>query len=216
VRTISLVASKGGVGKTCLAAALAVAAATAHPSARVGIIDADPQGSLTAWWNWRGELTPQLFPTGGLPLSKVARALARAGIGYLFVDTAPGLSEWQRQAIEIADIALVPCQPCAIDLAAIETTEAVIAATGKTSACVLNRAVFRTRLAGQAVRAIRESGRALLPVLHQRMDVAESMARGRTCLETNPEGAAARELRALWDAVEVLLDARRFAPDGGR
>jgi cellulose biosynthesis protein BcsQ len=47
VKTIALVPAKGDVGKTTLAAALAVAAA--RPDAAVGLVDLDPQGSLARW-----------------------------------------------------------------------------------------------------------------------------------------------------------------------
>jgi chromosome partitioning protein len=97
---------------------------------------------------------------------------------------------------------LVPVQPCAIDLEAILGAEAIVRAAGKEPAFVLNRAIYRTRLAGAAVAWLRESGRRLMPVMHQRVEVAEAMERGLCALETAPGGAAARELAALWQAVQ--------------
>ena len=53
MRVISLVSLKGGVGKSTLAAALAVRAA--RESKRVAMVDLDPQASLDAWWKRRGK-----------------------------------------------------------------------------------------------------------------------------------------------------------------
>ena len=47
MKTIVFAASKGGVGKTTLCAALA-AYAGANTKKKVAVIDLDPQGSLTA------------------------------------------------------------------------------------------------------------------------------------------------------------------------
>ena len=48
MKTIVFAASKGGVGKTTLCAALSSYAGT-NTKKKVAIIDLDPQGSLTAW-----------------------------------------------------------------------------------------------------------------------------------------------------------------------
>ena len=59
---IVLASQKGGAGKTTLAAHLAVAAEAAGDGPAV-LIDTDPQGSLSAWWNVRVSETPVLAPT---------------------------------------------------------------------------------------------------------------------------------------------------------
>jgi hypothetical protein len=56
---------------------------------------------------------------------------------------------------------------------------------------VLNRAVFRSRPAGEAVTELRKRGRLLWPPVHLRVAVVAAMGAGRTALETEPGGAAA-------------------------
>ena len=56
--------------------------------------------------------------------------------------------------------------------------------------------------------ALREGGRLLAAPVHQRVAIAAAMAGGRTALETEPGGAAARELAALWEAVREALAGR--------
>ena len=60
MHVIAVVNTKGGVGKTTLAAALAVRAA--QESKRVAMVDMDPQKSLVEWWARRGRSeNPTIF-----------------------------------------------------------------------------------------------------------------------------------------------------------
>src|SRR5512132_1364764 len=61
MNVIVLASQKGGAGKTTLAAHLAVAAEAAGDGPAV-LIDTDPQGPLSAWWNCRVSETPVLAP----------------------------------------------------------------------------------------------------------------------------------------------------------
>lgn len=212
MKTIVLAAAKGGVGKTSLTAALATAAGLDMPDVRVGIVDLDPQGSLTHWWNVRAQDRPQLCDLAGAALSAALPGLRAAGIDLLFADCPPGFSAILRAAIEAADLVLVPAQASALDLAAIASTVGMASRAGVPHRTVLNRAVFRSRIAGHAVRLLRERGGMLWPPVHQRVEIAAAMAWGRTALETQPAGAAAREIAALWQGVRAVLDA---TPDRG-
>src|SRR5690349_2786294 len=95
---IAVVNSKGGVGKTTLASALAVRAAEDSP--RIALVDFDPQGSLTAWSRRReahgdGDPNPCLFrdPTEPDRLpdpASVREALERDGWDWCILDSPPG------------------------------------------------------------------------------------------------------------------------------
>jgi chromosome partitioning protein len=213
MRTIALAAAKGGVGRTTLSAALAVAAWLSTPSLRVALIDLDPQGSLTLWWNTRALPQPILVELAGRSLAAVRRGLRAAGIDILILDCPPGFSSVLREAIGVSDLVLVPTGAGVLDLAAVAQTAEMAGQARKPFRFVLNRAVFRSRLAGRAVVVLRDRG-GLLPRVHQRVLVAEAMAAGRTAQETGPGSKAAGELSDLWLAVwACLLDlvARRPA-----
>lgn len=62
MKTILFAASKGGVGKTTLCAVLS-AYAGANTKKNVAMIDLDPQGGLTSWWNSRTADYPHLIET---------------------------------------------------------------------------------------------------------------------------------------------------------
>ncbi|WP_026439770.1 ParA family protein [Acidocella facilis] len=205
MQIITIAATKGGVGKTTLAAALATAALVARPGIRVGLVDLDPQGSLTAWWNRRDKREPQLLrqPEGDFRFDTAgARA---AGFDLIVIDCPPGFSDILADAIATADLVLIPTGPSMIDLDAIEWAETLAETFSMTRHFVLNQAIYRSRLAGRAVRELSERGHLLRQVVHHRVAIAEAMRKGLTAIEAEPTGAAARELAALWAEVGALL-----------
>jgi chromosome partitioning protein len=206
VKTIALAAAKGGVGKTTLAAALATAAALDLVGLKVAVADLDPQGSLTDWWNTRALPHPAHADLAGHSIEAGQHKLRAAGLDVLILDCPPGYSTVLREAIAASDLVLVPTGASVLDLTAVTATAEMAKQEGVPFRFVLNRAVFRSRLAGQAVQTLRERGGLLWPPVHQRVPVAAAMAAGRTALETEPDGAAARELSALWHAVRANLE----------
>ena len=90
MRTIVIASPKGGTGKSTLAGHLAVEAER-QGCGPVAIIDTDPQGTLSDWWNARQAPTP-LFAavdTSQLPLR--LEALRDHGIELVLIDTPAGL-----------------------------------------------------------------------------------------------------------------------------
>lgn len=205
MQTITVAATKGGVGKTTLTAALATAALAARPGIKIGLVDLDPQGSLTTWWNRRDRREPQLLqqPEGDFRFDK--QAAKAAGFDLVIIDCPPGFSDILADAIATANLVLIPTGPSALDLDAIEMAETLTESFAMTRHFVLNQAVFRSRLAGRAARELRERGHLLRQVVHHRVAIAEAMRRGMTALEVEPTGAAARELAALWAEVDARL-----------
>src|SRR5262249_10477423 len=69
VHILVLSSQKGGTGKTTLSGHLAVAAQNAGVGP-VALIDTDPQGSLSHWWNARKAPEPSFVKLGPLELEK--------------------------------------------------------------------------------------------------------------------------------------------------
>ena len=61
MKVIAVTSQKGGTGKTTLSGHLAVQAERAGHGP-IALVDTDPQGSLTQWWNARKADTPALGP----------------------------------------------------------------------------------------------------------------------------------------------------------
>ena len=82
---IGVLNQKGGAGKTTVCRNLAVASGS-----HVAVIDRDPQGSLTAWWNRREASTPILATVQG-SVPDTLDALREAKIRTVFIDTPPSV-----------------------------------------------------------------------------------------------------------------------------
>lgn len=77
---IAMASQKGGSGKTTLAGHLAVEAEKAG-AGPVTLVDTDPQGSLSKWWNARAASTPNFAKIGPMQLEAALGELKRAGRG---------------------------------------------------------------------------------------------------------------------------------------
>ena len=70
MKTLAIISQKGGVGKTTIATALAVAAEAEGKS--VAVFDLDPQASASFWKDTRGAATPSVV---ALPASRLQHVL---------------------------------------------------------------------------------------------------------------------------------------------
>jgi chromosome partitioning protein len=134
-RVVVLAGSKGGLGKSTLAAALAVRAAR---DGRVAMIDWEPQGSLSVWWRLRGNPdNPMLHPGTG-HLTRDVAACKAAGALTIIVDTPPSPMEPIEDAIEVADVVLIPARVGFFDLGGIRPTIGFCQMHGRPMLFVLN------------------------------------------------------------------------------
>jgi chromosome partitioning protein len=199
-----LASQKGGAGKTTLAAHLAVAAEAAGAGPAV-LIDTDPQGSLSAWWNGREADTPALAPSNVAELPKKLNDLAQAGFRLAVVDTPPAITEAIGAVVKAADLVLIPTRPSPHDLRAVGSTVALVEAAGKPFAFVVTQAKPNARLTVQAVAALSAHGVVAPAIVHDRVDFASSMIDGRTVTETEAKGRSAAEMAELWAFVKARM-----------
>ncbi|MEY2853176.1 MAG: hypothetical protein RL030_308 [Pseudomonadota bacterium] len=204
MKVIVLASQKGGAGKTTLAAHLAVAAEVAGDGPAV-LIDTDPQGSLSAWWNVRKAETPVLAPIAIAELSEKLSLLAAAGYKVAVIDTPPAITEAIRAVVASGDLMLIPTRPSPHDLRAVGSTVTLIQATGKPFVFAVTQAKPNTRLTVQAMAALSEHGTVAPAIIHDRVDYAGSMIDGRTVLELDPKGRSAAEMNELWVFVKAQL-----------
>jgi chromosome partitioning protein len=204
MHVIVLASQKGGAGKTTLAAHIAVAAEAAGDGPVV-LIDADPQGSLSAWWNVREAQVPALAPTTIAELPAKLAALAEAGYALAIVDTPPAITEAISAVVRSADFVLIPTRPSPHDLRAVGRTVELVQAAGKPFVFAVTQAKPNARLTVQAMAALSEHGVVAPVIVHDRVDYAGSMIDGRTVQETDQKGRSAAEMAELWKFVKAQM-----------
>ena len=200
---IVLVSTKGGCGKTTIAAHLAVEAER-QQHGPAAVIDADPQASLARWWNLRQMDTPTFVQTTLGGLASQLDALRTAGYQYVFIDTPGADVSHTRPILRQASLVIVPSRPSPLDLGALNVTVGMVEAERKPLMFVLNAVTARTRISTQAVVALSQHG-AVGAILHQRTDYAAAMTDGRVAGELDAEGKSAEEVAQLWLAVRKHL-----------
>ena len=199
MKTISIVSQKGGAGKTTLAINLAGAAEAAGK--QVVIIDLDPQASAKAWHDRRGKETPVVISAQAAVLSDVLKTAADHGADFAIIDTAPHSETAALAASKAADLVLVPCRASYIDLKAIETTIDLVKLAKKPAMFVLSC----IRPGDKALPEGAETHLSQYPIpvspqrITQRAALVHALTIGQAVTEFEPEGAAAREIRALFE-----------------
>jgi chromosome partitioning protein len=143
MRSIAFLSQKGGVGRTTLAASLAVAAAGAGE--RVIALDLDPQASLVSWGERRKAANPPnklvIEPLEGerLPLLRaILEGLAEAGFTLAIFDTAAN-SATARLVALAADICLLPTRPTRLDVDVAAATFRASCLAERKAALLLNQ-----------------------------------------------------------------------------
>ena len=162
------------------------------------LIDTDPQGSLSAWWNAREAESPALAPATLAGLAAKLKALEEAGFAYAVVDTPPAITDAIRAVVALADLVLIPVKPSPHDLRAVGRTVEIAREGGKAFCFVVTQAKGNALLTVQAMAALSEHGVVAPAVMHDRVDYASSMTDGRTVQEADPKGRSAAEMANLW------------------
>jgi chromosome partitioning protein len=195
---------KGGVGKSTVAANLAVAAEAAGKGPAV-LIDTDPQGTLSAWWNARKSETPAFSPTTIEELPGKLRDLEAAGYAVAVIDTPPAITKAIRTVVATAHLVVIPVRPSPHDLRAVGSTVELVQGTGKPFVFALTQAKPNTRLTVSGVASLSAHGVVAPAIIHDRVDYAGSMIDGRTVQETDPKGRSAVEMTELWKFVQARI-----------
>jgi chromosome partitioning protein len=202
--TIAVVNSKGGTGKSTLAAALAVRAA--RDSKRIALVDLDPQKSLVEWWRRRGGTDNPAMFEGAHTAADAVESLALDGWDWVFLDGPPAFISVMQDMIEAADLAVIPIKPSMLDL--LGTQDAVVLAreAGTPFVIVINDVSPREKVAESARQFLFTHD---LPIastqIAHRVSHIQGMTVGKSAAEVNggKDKAAAEEIDALWREVKA-------------
>lgn len=204
MHTLVLASQKGGTGKTTLSGHLAVEAHNAGVGP-VALIDMDPQGSLSQWWNTRAAREPLFVKVDPFELGKALDHLTSSGIKLAVIDTPPAITESIAYVIGHADLVMLPTRPSPHDLRAVGATVDIANRYRKPVVFVVNAATQRARITGETAVALSQHGTVAPVTIHHRVDFAASMVDGRTVGEVTAESASAKEIQKLWTYVQGRL-----------
>lgn len=205
MRTLAVVARKGGAGKTTVAAQIALAA---HLRGRRALLaDADPQRSSFHAMSARVAPGPQVVETNGRALFALQMAGVKEGREAMVIDTAAGFEEAIAQAVAISDLVLLVVRPTFLDLAAAVQSADVVRKLRKPGLVVLNQAPpardgVEPPAVKKALEVLRVMRMPVIPtVLRSRAIYQTALETGRS-VEESSDAAAAREIGELWAFIE--------------
>ena len=207
MKTIALIAQKGGTGKTTLALALAVAAEQDGLASL--IVDLDPQATACNWSDRRGTDSPLVIDAQPARMAQALEKAREGGIGLAVIDTPARSEQAALAAAKLADLIVIPCRPQIYDLETIQNTQELVALAGgkKPVLVVLNAIPPRGDRPDQARKAIESMQIPVCPItLEHRAAFGDAGALGQTALEYDPKGKAADEIRQLYKYTSSLLN----------
>jgi len=204
MQVISFVTQKGGSGKSTTAASVAVAAFS--QGRRVFILELDRQGTLSDWAeNRKTEDGPDFEQINSSALEKALTTLEDAGFELVVIDT-PGVDNPHINAVmRVSDLCLIPCRPTATDLRGCLPTVQSLIRLEKPFAFVLTQCPARSSRVDETRAGLAALGLIAEPPIVSRADHQDAMAAGVGVTEFNPTGAAANEIRQLWNWIDNKL-----------
>lgn len=199
MKTLAIISQKGGVGKTTIATALAVAG-EAHGK-QTAIFDLDPQASATFWKDMRKAETPAVASVASARLGHMLKAAEDGGCQLAVIDAPPFAKDIAYEAAQRADFILIPTRPAVLDVMAMTKTLELVKHYNKPAAVVLT---FCPTQGGREIadteEAVKSMGATLAPIrLHTRVSYPRAQQTGLTAQEFEPDGKAAQEIQELYE-----------------
>lgn len=209
MRTLAVIALKGGSGKTTIATHLALAAHLR--GLNVLVADTDPQKSAKDVLSSREADGPAVVEVTGATLLSAQMAAQGLKKDLVVIDTAAGALEDVSEALVLADYSVLVVRPTLLDLAGLARTVVLVRKLKKPCAVVMNQAPVPRE--GSEAPVVR---RFLRGLEYMRVPVIPVVVRARTIYQTaletgrsaeeGADEAAKAEIAALWDFVWRDMD----------
>jgi chromosome partitioning protein len=190
-RAIAIFSGKGGVGKSTLAANLAVLSGST-------LIDADPQATC-CFWGDRREGPPSVLT---IPLARVPSQL-RSLPGGAVIDTPGVLSGGATEALQVVNLIVIPVVLDQYNLDVLPQTLGLASTVDTPTVLVINRLHPRASIE-EAITLLEETSLPVCPrPVRERVQHRGYWAEGRVAADENE--AAGDEIRAVWSWLEEMF-----------
>jgi chromosome partitioning protein len=208
---LTIAQHKGGAGKTTLTTQLATTISL--EGHKVLVIDADPQGSSTAWHDVRMK---QLGRKNKIDLNtalgwKLLRDIPKLvkEYDYILIDTPPHTDSESSTAVRLADLVLMPVQPSPLDVWACAPTIKLVLGEKKPVMLVLNRVPANSKLNNTMMDKLSAMSIVVAnQTLGNRIAYASSIMKGLGVSEYEPKSIATQEILSLWQDIQQKLTAK--------
>lgn len=198
MKTITLLSRKGGSGKSTLTVHWGVEAQKTQGN-RVVLIDTDPQGSCSSWYNKREAQTPLLIQSNTIPIFDHIASCRADGINFVIVDTVPDINNKAVHAARVSDLIVIPVRPSVLDLESISASIELASGINKPAVIVLNQAPPGSTITSEAKTALTNYGLPICPIpIFNRLIFCRAMIDGSVASEIERKGKAAIEIRQTW------------------
>jgi chromosome partitioning protein len=210
LRTVAVIALKGGSGKTTIATHLALAAHRRGVDTLV--VDIDPQRSAQNILSARADSGPECMAASAAGMMGIQFAAAGTRKQLLIIDTPAGVLEDVSEAVVLADFAVLVVRPTLIDLSGLARTLTLVRRLGKPSLVVMNQAPFAREnieppLVKRALRGLDYMKAPVAPVIVRARSIYQTALETGRSAEESTDQAAAKEIAALWSFVDAEIEA---------
>lgn len=208
MKTIAIIAQKGGVGKTTLTCNLALTAKIYRK--KPAVLDMDEnQNSAATWIGLRKQEWP-IAKTSTIPtVSKMLTILEKLKVDYTFIDTLPSSNEMAIKAAQVADFVVIPVGLSLNEMATVKKSVDIVTKLNKPAILVLSKAKPNKKAKAKKVMATLKAKFPTVPVspvilwARDTYEWAEDSKMG--LIERSAKSVAAQEIKDFYKVVERLL-----------
>lgn len=209
MKTIIISSRKGGAGKTTLSLNLATLAAQ-QGKKQVALLDLDPQGSSMFWASLRQSDFPVIRKVGLNDLLLELSELEDAQYDYVFVDMPPTDKKQIRDAMNHADLVVIPTKASPLDIHSASSSLEWASDAGSKVTWVINGASVQARTPEIVFEQLQATAHVCRTIVHERNDFVISVGLGKSVTEFAPNSKAAAEVDALWREIKNLANRARL------
>lgn len=211
MKILAVTAQKGGVGKSTVCLNLAGQAQAAGLS--VAIVDADEQGSLSLWSQYRESDNPLICTLNEATdsIDEFVEGARNDGFDLLIFDTPPKNKNIISSIARRSDFALIVTKPAIFDVLSISETVSMMNTINCKYRVLFNsgapsRNAFEDKDVRDARKFLEEDN---VPLFHQaianRKPVQQAQKAFELINEYEPNGAATLEIKRVWKELEKEL-----------
>ncbi len=198
MRVLAFVSDRPGCGKTLLAGHVA-AQAEADGAGPVVLLDGDPAGDLSRWWQAYGRASPLVGPWDHSCTAAGFARLGAAGVGLVVVDTSSGDPAPAQAAIALADLVVIPTRPNPRDLELAGAVVDTVEARGAPFVFLINHNGDEDEFPTAAVIALAQHGTVCPVILPHRAELARCQGESGSVADLDPDSPAGEDIARLWD-----------------